>query len=46
MSEFDKLQKIVLNGQEKIVSDPKKVDINRYELFKELLKMMLNISSK
>jgi hypothetical protein len=46
MSEFDKLQKIVLEGQEKILSQPNKANIYRYQLFKELLKMMLNITSK
>ena len=46
MSDFDKLQKIVLQGQEKILSEPNKANIYRYELFKELLKMMLNITSK
>ena len=46
MSDFDKLQKIVLQGQEKIVTEPNKANIYRYELFKELLKMMLNITSK
>lgn len=46
MSEFDKLQKIVLQGQEKILTEPNKANIYRYELFKELLKMMLNITSK
>lgn len=46
MTEFDKLQKIVLQGQEKILSEPNKANIYRYELFKELLKMMLNITSK
>ena len=46
MNEFDKLQKLVLEGQEKILSQPNKANIYRYELFKELLKMMLNITSK
>jgi len=38
MNEFDKLQKLVLEGQEKILTEPKKANIHRFDLFKNLIK--------
>ena len=46
MNNFDKLQKIVLEGQEKILKEPNKSNMHRYELIKDLIKMITNISSK
>ena len=46
MNDFDKLQKIVLEGQEKILKEPNKSNMQRYELIKDLIKMITNISSK
>lgn len=46
MLEFDKLQKIMLQGQEKIISNPLESNIHRLNLFKKLIKILISNSNK
>tara|TARA_Y100000389_G_scaffold106859_1_gene103818 strand:- start:13453 stop:14883 length:1431 start_codon:yes stop_codon:yes gene_type:complete len=46
MSDFDKLQKIVLDGQEKILSEPNKANFHRFNLFKDLIKTLIDNTNK
>lgn len=41
MSNFDKLQKILLDGNEKIFSEPEKSNLHRFNLFKSLIKFLI-----